>query len=117
MTRKIWTSYPIDLTVAQAAELLGIRKRTIAKQCRNGTIPATQIDRKTWRIDRDTLRLMFFAPSRQVRQSLARSLDEIELALSTLAAIHHDTEIEGQLRTAHAAALDALNQARKEEQQ
>lgn len=112
---KAWNDYPIVLTAKETAELLRIdRLNTITDRCRRGELPAFKASGKAWRIDRDRLRAMF-APGNRRNISLADQLGEIELALSTLAAVHRGTEIEEQLRTAHAAALEAYNQAREED--
>jgi len=111
---KTWNDYPPVLTATETAELLRIdRLNTITEKCRRGELPAFKASGKAWRIDRDRLRAMF-ALKNQKNVSLADKLGEIELALSTLAAVHRGTEIEEQLRTAHAAALDAYNQARED---
>lgn len=107
---KTWNDYPIVLTVTQAAALLNISAGTIAAKCKSGEIPATKIGR-SWSIDRDQLRAMH-APVLHERQSLAYQLGEIELALSTLAAIHRGTEIEEPIRAAHRATLKAYTQIR-----
>ncbi len=109
---KTWNDYPVVLNTKQAAELLGINHvSTVSEQCRTGVFPAIKLDNGNWRIDRDKLRAMF-ATVLQKNHSLADQLGEIELALSTLAAIHRGKEIEETIRVAHQAALEAYTQAR-----
>jgi len=112
---KTWNDYDPVLTAQETADLLRIdRLNTITEKCRRGELPAFKASGKAWRIDRDRLRMMF-APKNRKSISLSDQLGEIELALSTLAAVHSGTAIEEQLRAAHAATLEAYNQAREAE--
>ena len=113
---KSWNDYPPVLNTKQAAELLGVtRMTTISDQCRSGKFPAIKLGKGAWRIDRDRLRMMF-ASKQQKNRSLADQLGEIELALSTLAAVYHKEPVSQTIREAHAVALAAYNQAKDEQQ-
>ncbi len=107
-----WDDYPPILTTEQAGEILGIKQMTtIIDRCKSGEFPAMKVGGKTWRIDRDKLRMMLASKISKDRD-LVDQLGEIELALSTLAAIHRDTKIESHLRMAHMATLAAFNRSR-----
>ncbi len=110
---KNWNDYPPTLSITQASELLNISGTTLQKYCKQGKLPALKLGGK-WRIDKETLRQAFAAVI-WPRTKTSHQLGEIELALSTLAAIHRGTEIEEAIRTAHVATLDAYNQALKDE--
>lgn len=113
--KKTWDDYPVTLSIKETAQLLGIsRLNTITSKCRNGELPAVKMG-KDWRIDRDQLRAIF-ASRVTAHGNLANQLGELELAISTLAAIHRGTRIEGHIRTAHRATLAAYTQAREYEE-
>lgn len=110
---KTWNDYPPTLTTQQASEILSISINTITARCKTNKLPATKIG-KSWHIDRDQLRAMF-AVKFNPKHNLVQHLGEIELTLSTLAAVLRGTAIEETLRKAHTATLKAYNQARGEE--
>lgn len=55
MTRNALATVPVDLTLAEVAEILRVSPRTVRTWCFESKIPAYQLPSKEWRIPVDAL--------------------------------------------------------------